>query len=567
MDTWRGFTKQQRTILITLTATTFLVIGALGCVVLTQTLRATSSPAPESEPSSTAVGTPPQVTLTPEPTPISEPTLPPTWTPRPTRMVQPPAGHFEEAACPFDEPWDVEVECGHFYVSEDRDGDPTDTISLAVAVYHSTAAEPAPDPVIYLHGGPGGDAVEGLHYRYEGFIEPILKSRDLIVFDQRGAGLSEPRLSCREYSKLIKRELRQGYVISDQPADRQIEALLTCNRRLVAEGVNPAAYTSAASAADVREMVASFGYDQVNLYGVSYGTRLALTIMRDYPEIVKSVVLDSAVPVEANIYEEQAYKASYAFGKLFGGCAQDPACSRAYPDLEDVYNELVEELNAHPVEVWGITPSNGRTFNATVSGIELSTALFFAMYSREMVPLAPAMLYQVWYGDYRLLTAFMGAPLATEEGISIGAMLSINCHEEIFATTPDRIEAAYAPYPETKAFAKAAFYNDVESHFELCESWGAAPFDPLEAEPVVSDIPTLILAGEYDPATPPDFGFQIDKQLNNSYFFEFPGEAHGVGVVNEDCALPMVLEFINTPAKSPDAGCIAEMGSPDFLVP
>jgi pimeloyl-ACP methyl ester carboxylesterase len=561
----RSFTGIQRTVLGAMAVTTVIIVIVLASIVASQSLQGMEEP-DSLQPSVVT-------TLSQPATPTLAPTPVPTWTPRPSLPTVPPPPYFQAAPCPFEVPAGAGVDCGYLTVAEDRGmgvtqsalTESTRLIRLAVAIYRSHNGQPSVDPLLYLHGGPGGSALSSSPHYYTAFIAPLLVERDVIMFDQRGSGLSKPSLDCPEYRKMIQRELREGYAIGDVPDDRYINALMVCRDRLRRLGVNLAAYTSAGNAADVMDLVATLGYDQVNLYGVSYGTRLALTVMRDYPQIVRSVVLDSALPVEISLYAEQAYKADYAFNKLFDGCAADPVCREAYPNLEAIYYEVVERLNAEPVEVWGLTLRDGRTFNATVGGVDFTSLLFFALYSSELVELAPAMIYAVWEGDTRLLTAFMGSPLAAEASISTGVFVSVNCHEEIFTTTPEEIEAAHATYPEMQDFARAAFFQDVVTHFEFCRTWGAAPFDPIDLEPVVSELPALILAGEYDPATPPDFGRQVAANLTAGHFYEFPGQTHGVGMSEDVCALPMVRAFLDEPGVAPDADCIADMVPPSFV--
>jgi pimeloyl-ACP methyl ester carboxylesterase len=562
---FRDLTRMQRIVLLALAVMTVSVVIILGSIVTSRALYGLEEPA---SPLPSVVGS-----VLPPATPTLRPAPALTWPPRPTVSAVPIPPYYQAAPCPFDVPAGAAVDCGYLTVAEDRAVGiasssleaSTRVIRLAVAIYRSHGDQPSADPVLYLHGGPGGAALYHSPSYYTEFISPFLDERDFIMFDQRGAGLSKPSLDCPEYSNLIQRELREGYTLGDVPDDRYVNALLLCRDRLRRLGVNLAAYTSAANAADVHDLVTTLGHDQINLYGVSYGTRLALTVMRDYPHIVRSVVLDSALPVEISLYAEQAYKADYAFGTLFGGCAGDPACSTAYPNLEAVYYEVVDRLNTEPVEVWGVTRRDGRTFNAMVSGVDFTSLLFFALYSVELVELAPAMIYAVWAGDTRLLTAFMGSPLSAEAGISTGVFVSINCHEEIFTTTPEEIEGAHAVYPEMQDFARAAFFQSVATHFEFCRAWGAAPFNPIDLEPVVSDLPAMILAGEYDPATPPAFGRQVASNLSASHFYEFPGQAHGIGMSNGACALPMVRAFLRRPGEEPDAACIAEIAPPAFI--
>ncbi|MFN2285497.1 MAG: alpha/beta fold hydrolase [Anaerolineae bacterium] len=558
-----SFTKKQQFILIMLAVVTCLVITLLGSIMISQTRRRAAVP---SAPVATA--TPALITSTlTVPPPVSSPTLPPTWTPTPeiTVLIETPS--FEQTHCPFDVPIGAQVDCGVVIVREDREGtDPNDVIRLAVAVYHSTSDNPQPDPVIFLQGGPGSGAVEDIVLAYDSFIAPILAERDLIVFDQRGTGLSQPLLDCPEYSRLVERQLRQGFFIGDEDTAQYTDALLACRDRLTRRGADLAAYTSAASAADVNDIVTVLGYEQVNLYGASYGTRLAQTVMRDFPGIVRSAVLDSALPLEIDIYNEQAAKTDYALNKLFAGCAANPGCNAAYPNLERMYYDLVAQLDAEPVSVWGVMASDGRTFNVDVNGVELTSAVFFAMYATDLIPMAPQMINDVRLGDYTWLRIFLAAPMNLSDGLSLGMMLSVNCHEEIFATTPEEIDAANDAYPNTAVFGKSALFGSAEEHYALCETWGAAPFDPREIEPVTSPIPALILVGEYDPATPPSFGLQVAENLPNSYFFEFPGRGHTSSVGVRACPFEMALAFLTDPTTTPDSTCIADMTEPDFFV-
>jgi len=557
-----SFTKKQQLILIGMAVMTCVIVALLGSAVVSQMTRQAAMP-----PAPAVTVMPASVTPTPEPTLPP----PPTWTPKPEIQILIDTPAFEESRCPFDVPLGAEVDCGMVVVREDRDDDdPNDVIRLAVAVYHSTSAAPQPDPVIFLQGGPGSGAVADIVMAYDTLIAPILAERDFIVFDQRGTGLSQPLLDCPEYSWLVERQLRQGFFPGDEDHERYNTALLSCRDQLTLRGANLAAYTSAASAADINDIVTVLGYEQVNLYGASYGTRLAQTVMRDFPGIVRSAVLDSALPLEIHIYNEQAAKTNYALNKLFDGCTAHPACNAAYPDLEGTYYDLVAKLDIEPLPVWGVVGSDGRMFNVNVNGVELTSAVFFAMYATDLIPMAPQMIDDVSKGDYTWLRLFLGVPMNMGDSLGLGMMLSVNCHEEIFSTTPEEINAANDAYPNTAAFGHSALFGSAEEHYALCEAWGAAPFDPREVEPVRSSIPALILVGEYDPATPPMFGRQVADNLPNSYFFEFPGRGHTstIDALDEgrNCPFGMVLAFLADPTTEPDSACIDEITGPDFLV-
>jgi pimeloyl-ACP methyl ester carboxylesterase len=506
-----------------------------------------------------ATDTPIPPTEIPAPTKTPKPTSTPT--PIPTEVAYTPV--FEPAVCPFDVPAGATVDCGYVVVPEDRSGDPTDTVRLAVAIYHSFSDEPAPDPVIYLQGGPGMDSLRWSASFYGLLVRPILADHDFIFFDQRGTGRSEPELDCLELKLLFMQDVGRGFP-SEGMMERYTNALMMCRDRLVIEGVNLAAYTSADSAADVKDITAVLGYGQVNLYGISYGTRLAQAVTRDYPEIVRSAVLDSVVPIDVSLYQEVSREASLQV--LFDGCVADPACSAAYPDLEAVFYDLVERLDAEPVVVEIPDPRTGRSYAIEVNGARFASAAVWALSSSYTIPLIPQAIYQARDGNYGPVVYGMAAPLLIYESISLGMMISVECHDHAFATTPDALDDLIADFHLTEALGLLSLSG--EDVIEICQMWGATPFDPRDGEPLTGDIPTLVLAGEYDSTTPPLFGRRVAETLSAGYYFEFPGEGHAPSAGGAgNCAQRILLAFLDDPTTEPDSACIAEMGGPDFVVP
>ena len=193
---------------------------------------------------------------------------------------------FEAADCPFGSPANVTVHCGYLVVLEDRAQSGGATIRLAVAILKSDNPQPAGDPLIFLNGGPGAHALMDLPRFVNNFRLLLVDlNRDVIIFDQRGVGLSQPALECPELvPSLIARAQGQALTLGEERAP-----YLACRDRWLSEGVNLAAYTTAESAADVNDLWRTLGYRQVNLYGISYGTVLAETVMRDYPDGIRSV--------------------------------------------------------------------------------------------------------------------------------------------------------------------------------------------------------------------------------------------------------------------------------------
>lgn len=493
--------------------------------------------------------------------------VPATATTTPTRAPAVYTPDFLAVPCQFAVPARAEVTCGFVRVPEDRYGDPADTVELAVAIYKSSSQTPAADPAVYLQGGPGNEAVVWATGFYQELIQPILAERDFVVYDQRGIGLSRPSLDCPEIREVYRQEL-QTESTGEERLDHYSGAFLACRHRLIGTGVKLAAYTTEASAADVRDIALALGYSQVNLYGASYGTRLAQVVMRDYPAVVRSAVLDSVVPLEANLYNETLTRADAALDTLFAGCAAQPACQAAYPNLEQVFYDLLQRFDEEPLDLPMTDPITGQRIEMTISEAGLINTVMWALHAPAYTALTPQAIYDIYQGDYTLLAMVQGLPAAAFEGVSIGQRLSVECHDQIFSTTVEEMENALQAYPELEGYGRLAFYGSPDFLPIVCGLWGAAPFTAGQMEPLTSDIPTLLLAGQYDPTTPAYYGRQLAEQLGHSYFFEFAGLGHTPSIGGQgNCALAVALAFLHDPMVRPVEQCAVEQSAIAFAVP
>ncbi len=345
------------------------------------------------------------------------------------------------------------VDCGYLNVPEDRTSDSSATIQLAFAIMYAPAAEVQPDPVVYLAGGPGGNAVGEI----DGWLDiPYIQDRDLILLDQRGTGYSLPSLNCPE--------VEQGLA----------DATQACHDRLISEGVDLQAYNSAENAADVADLRVALGYDEWNLYGVSYGTRLALTVMRDDPDGVRSVVIDSVYPPEVNSWEEYGQNTADDFEKLFAGCAADPNCDAAYPNLEQTFADTVDQLNAEPVSYTGTDSTTGDSIDQELSGDTFIDRVFQLLYSTESIPYLPQVISEVANGNYAALddlesgatlqAGFRQAPQAEDVSDSEGMNMSVECQEEVAfldeTTALDNVPAQPAELHDNSVAAIQQTFSD-----------------------------------------------------------------------------------------------------------
>ncbi|MFQ6102580.1 MAG: alpha/beta hydrolase [Anaerolineae bacterium] len=516
----------------------------------------------------------------PAPSPTLKPTIAPTATatrpkptatptkapPTPTATIEPtrePVARFEEAPCPFEVPEGAVVVCGFVVVPENH-SDPDDpTIRLAVAVFKSQSAARLPDPVMLLCGGPGEKCAADAPPAAQA-LAPLYGDRDCIVFDQRGVGLSEPALECPEYVQTMLDLL-------DEPdpevaLQTRFDALMACRDRLVSEGHNLAAYNTVQNAADVNAIRIALGYDQVNLLSGSYGSLLAQATMRDHPEGIRSVVMYSVLPLEKSFFVDASMTLAKAIMRLLDACAADEACRSAYPDLQGVLFEVIDRLNAEPIPITITNPLDGQSYDALLNGDAVLTSLALALYQTPLIPVLPQAIYDVYNGDYRLMTQLTSLYLIYLDMVSRGMQLSVLCTEDLIGRTPEDLLNVMAAVP--RQLRGQADPEDVIEYdvFGLCENWPVVEADPWVKEPLVSDIPTLVLAGEFDQVTPPEYGQLVASYLSNSYFFEFPGVGHGLNIYSE-CARSITAAFLDDPTRAPDAACIAEMPGVVFDLP
>jgi pimeloyl-ACP methyl ester carboxylesterase len=374
------------------------------------------------------------------------------------------------------------------------------------------------------------------------------------MFDQRGVGLSEPALDCPEVTRHFYETLDQ-HLTPMEAVDQEVAARTACRDRLVAEGVNLAAYTTSATAADLEDMRLALGYEQWNLYGISYGTRVALTVLRDYPRGVRSVILDSTAPLEVDFFAELAPNAQRSFDMLFDACAADGVCQANYPDLRVVFYELVARLAEEPAQLQVLNLFTGRYHTINFDNDDAVDFLFDLLYDSSTIPQLPEIIYQAAAGNYDEIARRLELSLIEPAFISEAAPYSVWCSEESPFTNPEAVDAAGL---EVDPPIRELFGMTVQAFFDTCAMWGASTAAEIEDEPISSDVPTLILAGQFDPITPPAWGQYVADNFSHAYFYEFPGAGHGI-VYAYHCGLALAIDFLADPSVPPDSRCRDEL--------
>ena len=442
------------------------------------------------------------------------------------------APRFVEAArCPWDlaaegaPPAGRTVRCGFVLVPEERTnpGGPTLRLAVLVAQRHP---RPASDAIITLQGGPGNTSAVG-------DLTPFLGAgRDVIVFDQRGVGKSVPALNCAPVGNR-----------DPLTAAHDDQALLAgCRDRLVRQGVRLDGYTIREDAADVDAIRQALGYRQLDLYGLSYGTELALAVMRGFPRTVRSAVLDSVLPAQTDVVADIPANMQRALQQVFGACAADAWCRRTFPDLRDAFSQLVASLDARPAAIHtgaGILHLGGAQLVRLLYGLLLSSP-----------QQAPAVIYGVKHRDYGPLTRAIDAEAAPSDATAWVMSWSIVCSDGNFGTHARVRDRSRSLWPELRGIVAGA-----QAVVTLCQGWPVRKAAAASVGPVTSAIPTLVLEGRLDAITPPAYGRAAARTLAHSFYLEFPDRGH---IVRGDaCSYAIIAAFLARPAARPGSRCLA----------
>lgn len=428
-------------------------------------------------------------------------------------------------------------------VPESRDRPGGRLLRLAVARIAARRPEPAADPLLLLHGGPGGQLVANAPALA---ASPLGEDRELLLFDQRGTGHSRPAL-CPDLARRDLQPLAADLSPAEEVAQR-LELQLACRDALVEQGVDLSAYHSDASAADAEALRRVLGIERWNLFGVSYGTKLALTILDEFPEAVRSVILDSAYP-PGLLSDTRTRDFARALDALAEGCAADPGCRGRWPDLRAEIAEAVRGLRAEPlaVPVPEGSPVEGDRY--VINAQDLWITLHQTLYDDDIIPAIPFLVSAVRDRDAEALRGLVDAMGERAIRVNRAVYAAVECTERL----PFWNERPSAPVPEPwRELLRDFVYFEVDR--PLCAAWSPHRAGPEELEPVQSEVPALVLAGEYDPITPPAFGRFASYTLARSTFALLPSVGHGA-VRSHPCGEKIALDFLRDPESPPALGC------------
>jgi pimeloyl-ACP methyl ester carboxylesterase len=459
---------------------------------------------------------------------------------------------FEPAECPFERgAWarDATFECKWLVVPEARANPKSRTIKLAVAILRAREPDGSP-PLVMLHGGPGGSGVRS--FTRVAVELSLNQSRDVVTYDQRGAGFSEPKL-CPEF-KDVASDLQK---LKTQKEQNKFEeaAIRKCIRCLDAR-IDRSAYNTIESALDMIDLRHTLGYSSWDIFGDSYGARLAQEEMRRDPKGIRSVVLSKPVTRGPAFQAEVALSNQRAFERVFADCNEQQQCRTAFPTLEKDFYEIYDDLNKTPLSVQLDQKPND--VPVVLDGKRLVDRIRNDVISPgdpKKLGLLPLLLNEFRRGDKmraaRILVGYN--PRVTIQGDRVLVNI-VNCND-IYG---DQLRATRKAI---NAQVRAPFRRDL---MDECKLWQKRSPNPAEWEPVRSDIPALILTGRYDDRVPTEQAKRIALTLTRAYVYEFRSEAHGPQPTAFACHRQIILQFWENQFREPDASCISQLQPINF---
>jgi pimeloyl-ACP methyl ester carboxylesterase len=438
-------------------------------------------------------------------------------------------------------PISVVGQCGWLQRPENPDDPDGRQIRIKVARIPARGRVSEPDPLVFFAGGPGQSATESWPIVARA-LQKVNESRDILLVDQRGTGQSNP-LKCPQ-------------IELDKALALDWEDLANSTREcLESQDADPRYYTTTIGMRDIDAARAALGYEKVNLFGGSYGTRAAQVYLRLYPERVRSVVLDGVVPQTLALGTEHAEKLDQAIFRVLESCQRDPACSEAFPDSAGKLRELMTSLEQSPVDIVAIHPMTGEELPLTFNREVLASSLRFLTYSADSQAMLPLLIHEAATERRfdRLASQMLIAATGLQQSISQGMELSVMCAED------------FPYFPEE---ASGSFLMGDMMHKAITIQCGIWPRGPAPAdfhEPVSADVPVLLLSGELDPVTPPEYAERVAAHFPQSTHLVAPGQGHIT--TTRGCMGKLVSDFIiDGSAEGLETECISQMQATPFFL-
>jgi pimeloyl-ACP methyl ester carboxylesterase len=417
--------------------------------------------------------------------------------------------------------------CGTFEVFEDREHKAGRKIALKIVVYPATGTDKAPDPLFYIPGGPGSSATEDAPYVAQQMAK-VREHRDLVFVDQRGTGGSNP-LNCNFFNPSdLQSYLGDYFPLPD---------VRKCREELEPKA-NLKVYTTSIAADDLEDVRLALGYQKINIIGGSYGTRAAQVFLKRHPDSVRAIILHGVSPTNQFMPRDFPQHTERALDGVIAECAADKDCHDAFPNLEAEKKSVLEKLLRGPVEVEVKRGTSNETVRISLSRDLVAEAIRYMLYQALSASRIPLFIHLAAQGNFVPLA---NAAIFYRQNLvatgSNGMYLSVTCAEDLPLIKPG----------EGERNGTNTFLGDyrLRQQRAACALWPRGKISADYAQPTVSNVPVLILTGQWDPVTPPTYGETAAKHLPHSLHVIVPHGGHGFGGLNGiDCIDNLITSFV-----------------------
>lgn len=439
----------------------------------------------------------------------------------------------------------IPARCGTFVRPLDPDDDSKGTIDLKVAVVPALNLEPATDPLVPIAGGPGQSSIY-FYAGWSGAFERIRQHRDILLIDQRGTGESAA-MTCN---------LDEDIVEGKYSAAQTLSLTEECLELLP---YDPRFFTTSIAVRDLEALRQALGYGPLNLYGISYGSRVAQHFARRYPEATRSVIIDGVVPPQLPLGPDIATESQESIDRVFDRCIEDAACNARFPSIRDDFALIRGALAEEPITVELQHPVTARREVVDFTEDHLAAAIRLLLYNPRTVALLPLVISEAADGNFTPLAAQYHMVVASlSESLSIGMHNAVMCTEDIpfidwTSIDHDAINASYMGPVQ------------LESIRTMCSIWPQGVLDDNLREPLATDIPVLLLSGGADPITPPEYAELAAVEMSNAWPIVGKNQGHGLAAIG---CMPKVLgEFVAAAVLADDsADCLEKAFVMPFFV-
>lgn len=439
----------------------------------------------------------------------------------------------------------MKARCGTLTRPLDPSGEVEGDIELRIAVVPALNLTPEPDPIVPIAGGPGQGSVQ-FYTAYAGAFEPVRRNRDILLVDQRGTGKSAT-MDC---------EFDDDVVEGQYSTELTVKYTKQCLDELPYDA---RFFTTSVAVQDLDAVREALGYPALNLYGVSYGSRVAQHYARQYPENTRTVIIDGVAPPQKSLGPEIATESQKAVDNILARCVEDEACSERFPNIDQTFDEVVARLTAEPVDLVAPHPSTGRPEEVSFGRNEFAVAIRLLAYSPRSIALIPLLVHEAGEGRYvPLASQYLMTMISLSDTLAIGMHNSVMCTEDAPFYDPETID-----YDALTASYMGPLQLDALE--AICKIWPAGPIDEGFKEPLTTDLPFLVLSGDVDPITPPSWGTLAMVNMQNAT--HLIGKHQGHGQIAVGCMPEIVSEFVETAdPQSLDTECMERSFVMPFFV-